>query len=139
MTLLEQLLQKLRFRRESGMQQYKLDERLHSLIEEMAEKENRPEQEITARLLESALQEHGTSQDMWKCWQTLSHRQQEVTALFCLGYSTLEIATKLDVSINTVKTYLRNILKGFDLNEKTELLIALRDWDFSAWDKQSHR
>ena len=135
MTLIERLLIKLRFRRESGVHQYKLDERLHSMIEEMAEREQRPEQEITARLLESALVQHSTSQEMWSRWQTLSRREQEVTALTCLGYTNRQIAAKLGVAESTVKTHIGNVLMKFNMHAKTELSLALHDWDFREWDR----
>jgi DNA-binding NarL/FixJ family response regulator len=135
MTLIDRLLLKLRLRRESGMHQYQLDDQLHALIEEMALKEKRPEQEITTRLLESALVQHSTSQELWNRWQSLSRREQEVTAFTCLGYTNRQIAAKLGVAPSTIKTHVGNVLAKFNLHAKTELIIALREWDFSAWDQ----
>jgi len=41
--------------------------------------------------------------------QSLSKREEAVFVLLCQGYAQSEIATQLQVSLNTVKTYLRRI------------------------------
>jgi DNA-binding CsgD family transcriptional regulator len=57
-----------------------------------------------------------------------------VTALTCLGYTNRQIAARLVLSPETVKTHLRNVLRKFDLPTKAELRRALADWDFGDWD-----
>jgi len=57
--------------------------------------------------------QYNISQDLWNCWQSLSPREQEVTALVCLGYTNGEIASKLKVSPTTIKSHVRNILPNF--------------------------
>jgi DNA-binding NarL/FixJ family response regulator len=74
------------------------------------------------------------SQDLYKCWEFLSPREQEVTALICLGYTNDKIASKLGVSPTTVKSHIRNILAKFQMHGKVELRIALKEWDFEGWD-----
>jgi len=67
-------------------------------------------------------------------WTALSQREQEVTALTCLGYTNREIAEKLVISPDTVKTHLKNILYKFDLHRKDDLRMLLIDWDFESWE-----
>ena len=66
-------------------------------------------------------------------WTTLSQREQEVAALICLGYTNREIAEKLVISPDTVKTHLKNILYKFDLHRKDDLRILLIDWDLESY------
>lgn len=49
--------------------------------------------------------------------ETLTTREVEVVRLIALEYNSLEIADLLNITINTVKTYRKNILKK--LNEKS--------------------
>jgi hypothetical protein len=37
------------------------------------------------------------------------------------------------ISVNTVKTHLRNIFGKFGISSKTELQDILSGWDFGAW------
>jgi len=114
MSLLERLLIWLGLFHESTLHQYEQDENFPSLTIEPAQ--------------------YNISQDLWNCWQSLSPREQEVTALVCLGYTNGEIASKLKVSPTTIKSHVRNILPKFQMHSKVELRIALREWDFEKWD-----
>ncbi len=70
---------------------------------------------------------------VYQHWESLSAREQEVTALLCLDFSTNQIANRLYLSPTTVKTHVRNILLKFSLNSREELRLALSDWDFHEW------
>ena len=129
------LLHFLGFQNNSILHPYQLDDQLHTIITELAQQEQRPEAEIHAGLLATALAQRNTSQELWSRWQSLSPREQHVAALTCLGYTNGEIAVRLGVSIPTVKTHIRNILSKFQLHAKNELRMALQDWDFREWDK----
>ena len=50
-----------------------------------------------------------------------------------------QIAARLMISPETVKTHLRNAQYKFDVHSKAELRALLSDWDFSAWDKVTRR
>jgi DNA-binding CsgD family transcriptional regulator len=56
-----------------------------------------------------------------------------VAALTCLGYTNRQMAARLSLSPETIKTHVRNVLFKFGLNRKTDLRQALANWDFSAW------
>jgi DNA-binding CsgD family transcriptional regulator len=117
---------------------YQLDEQIHTVIVELAQHEQRPEKEIHDDLLASALSQRNTSNEMWIRWKSLTPREEEVTALTCLGYKNNEIAYKLGVSPTTIKTHIRNILFKFKLHGKGELRIALQEWNFRDWDRSPY-
>lgn len=110
-----------------------LDESLLQFVQELAEREQRPEAEVASDLLAFALAQHDVDEDLLALWKTLTPREQQVAALVCLGFKNLEIARRLLISAETVKTHVRNILRKFRLHSKAELRIALYGWDFSAW------
>jgi two-component system, NarL family, nitrate/nitrite response regulator NarL len=137
MELLNFLLQRLGLRRESEPRYYALDETLQVMLEEIAQQEQRPPEEIASRLLREGLQRRQIEGDLWLRWRSLSAREQEVAALACLGYTNKQIASQLGVSAETVKTHLHHALTKFNLRTRTELGLLLVDWDFSAWDRSS--
>ncbi|MBE3117956.1 MAG: helix-turn-helix transcriptional regulator [Candidatus Atribacteria bacterium] len=57
--------------------------------------------------LASALAQRKTHGELYHRWQSLSPREQEVTALACRGYTNRQIAARLGVSAETVKTHVR--------------------------------
>ena len=67
-------------------------------------------------------------------WESLSERQQEVAALACLSYTNADIAEKLDISLETVKTHIKVILRKFKVLGRHQLRYILRKWDFSDFD-----
>lgn len=113
---------------------YQQVESFQSLITELAQQEQRPEDEIHADLLSAALAQHQSVRDLMDRWQSLSPREQQVTALTCLGYTNNQIASKLGISHTTIKTHVKNILVKYQLHGKGELSIVLQDWDFREWD-----
>jgi RNA polymerase sigma factor (sigma-70 family) len=137
MDLLNLLLHRLGLLRDSGSRYYELDESLQVILEDIAEQEQRPPEEVASRLLKEGLERRRTEDDLWQRWQSLSGREQDVAALACLGYSNKEIASRLGVSAETVKTHLHHALAKFNLRTRTELGLLLADWDFSAWERHS--
>lgn len=112
---------------------FALEGELAEYIYALAEREQRPAQEVIAELVRSGLSQRELSQEVWQRWYGLSHRERQVAALICLEYSTGEIAARLVISPETVKTHVRNILNKFDLHSRDELRMLLAGWDFSAW------
>ena len=134
MDLLNILLRRLRLRHESEPRYYELDESLQVMLEGIAEQEQRSPEEVASHLLREGLERRQTEDDLWQRWQSLSGREQEVAALACLGYTNKQIALRLGVSAETVKTHLHHALTKFNLRTRAELGLLLADWDFSAWD-----
>ena len=103
-------------------------------LHEIAEQEQRSVEEIANAFLSHALEEYEHLDEKLAKWNSLSSREQEVAALACMGYTNQDIADKLFISPNTVKTHIRNIQQKFNVRSKEQLRQALGDWDFRAFD-----
>jgi DNA-binding CsgD family transcriptional regulator len=117
-----------------GLQVIHLDQPTLAELQNLAEQENRPKEAVAADLLAFALVQRGAAETKLRCWQELSPREREVTALLCLYYTNSQIARRLSISTPTVKTHVRNILRKFGLSRRSDLRLVLAEWDFSAWD-----
>ena len=53
--------------------------------------------------------------------QYLSRRQNEIAGLLSLGYSEKEIASRLNVSVDTVHTHKKNIFRGVGVRSVVDL------------------
>jgi DNA-binding NarL/FixJ family response regulator len=137
MKLLDVLLVKLGLRREAGTRTFELDAPLHAVVSDLAEKEQRPPEEIASNLMAAGLAQQVTHETALQCWQSLSRREQDVTALACLGYTNKQIGARLGVSPDTVKGYVRQVLVKFRLHSKDELRMLLKSWDFSGWGQKA--
>jgi DNA-binding CsgD family transcriptional regulator len=109
------------------------DEELQGSLQELAEREARPPNAVAADLLSFALEERLAGEAYLRCWHDLTAREQQVVALLCQDYSTRQIAARLVISPETVKSHLRKALRKFGLRNKTQLRQALAGWDFREW------
>lgn len=57
--------------------------------------------------------------------EKLSPRQREVALLIAKGYTNYQIACELGISENTVKIYVSQILRTFNLSNRTQLAVTL--------------
>lgn len=128
------MISRLGTRRTKGRRYFELDESLHAMLVALAEREQRSAQEVQADLLRTALAQQQRHGELYNHWQVLSPREQEVTALACRGYTNRQMAARLGVAEETVKTHMRNALVKFNLHGKGELRMALGEWDFSEWE-----
>jgi DNA-binding NarL/FixJ family response regulator len=110
-----------------------MDEGLAEALRAIAELEQRAEEEVAVDMLLVALDRRQAAELSLERWRKLSQREQEVTALVCLKLSNQEIAERLVLSPETVKTHMRRILQKLDLHSKAELRLMYADWDFSRW------
>lgn len=90
-------------------------------------------QQIAQELLKTALLDRQVAETNLARWRALTPRQQQVAALACLNFTNRQIAARLSISPQTVKSHMRNLLHRFDLHSKAELRQALENWDFSEW------
>ena len=132
-TIWEGLLARLGLKRTKRRRLYALDEALDIALIEQAEKEQRPAEEYHADLVAFALAQRQAFEDLNRRWEALSVREQDVTALTCLGYTNRQIAAKLKLKPETVKGYVQKVMIKFRLHGKGELRIRLGSWDFSKW------
>jgi len=107
---------------------------LHSL-EFLAEQEQRTPEEIANQILGEALLSRQVQGESWQFWQTLTPREREIAALICLNYTSRQIAAKLYISPETVKTHVEHILIKFGVPDRHSLRLMLNGWDFDAWDR----
>jgi DNA-binding NarL/FixJ family response regulator len=119
--------------RQTRTYSYTLDEPLSLTLTHSATQENRYQKETTGTVLAAGLTQR-KDDELHRRWLSLSPREQDVTALTCLGYTNRQIAFRLGISAGTVKSYLQNVLYKFGLHSKTDLRLVFVDWDFSAWD-----
>jgi DNA-binding CsgD family transcriptional regulator len=135
MSLLGRLLQYLfgeRDKKESS-RVFLQDEELIAVIKDVAKQQSRAEEEVIADFTKVGLNQFLTQNEMQNRWAALSHREQQVVALVCLGYRNYEIAQTLGIAPETVKTHLQHIFDKFHLRGSRELRLALKDWDFRDW------
>lgn len=99
----------------------------------VAEIERTTPQAVAGQLLEDALRRHELREMGLALWQSLSPREQEVTALICLQYTNRQIASRLHISPETVKTHVAHVLIKLNLPNRTALRDALSGLDFSQW------
>lgn len=118
---------------EASPRNYQYEEELLQAVRDLAFQEGRSEEEVTEDLLTLALTKKGANTAMQYFWETLSYREQQVTALTCLNYTNRQIAAQLQLSPKTIATHVRNVLQKFGVHSKSELRQALQYWDFSAW------
>lgn len=133
MSIWHRLFSWLGIRRGRDTRSYDLSEELHLTLKDLAAQEGRSEEDLAADLMARGLSEYYSSDEVWQRWAMLSAREQEVVALTCLDCTNRQIAYRLGISTETVKTHLRNALIKFQLHSKAELRLALAGWDFSAW------
>ena len=72
-------------------------------------------------------------------WQMLTEREQQVAALVCLQLSTNQIATRLQIAPETVRSHVHNILTKMGLPNRVALRQLLGDWDFSEGESNPDR
>ena len=112
-----------------------LEDRL--ALRELARQEKRRPDDVAADLLAAALERRRIAGEYLGVWHSLTAREQEVAALICLGYTTKQMAARLQISTETVNTHVYNGLRKFGLHRRTELQRLLGDWDFSSWVQDS--
>lgn len=139
MSFWHRLLYLVGLRQDPHPHTYTFTSDLHTFLADLANQEQRSPEEIAEQLLSQALQERQTASQYWVYWQSLTTREKQVTALLCSGYSNMQIANLLGVSIQTVKSHVSNLLAKFGLDSRMELKLLLKDWDFSEWLPPNHR
>jgi ATP/maltotriose-dependent transcriptional regulator MalT len=115
------------------------DEELIAAIKEVARQQGRAEEDIIADFTKIGLNQFLSQNEMEVRWTSLSHREQQVVALICLGYRNYQIAETLVIAPETVKTHLQRIFNKFDLRSSKELRLALKNWDFREWWEQNQQ
>lgn len=133
MSILNRLRNFLGLGQKSSHHTYEFNESLQVTLRTLAQQEGRTENELIPDLLAAGLTQYQSVDKLWNIWETLSPREKDVAALTCLGLTNRQIAGRLTLSPETIKTHVRKVLFKFDLNSKEKLRHILAGWDFSAW------
>lgn len=115
------------------------DEELIAAIKDVAKQQNRAEEEVIADFTKAGLNQLWTQNELEERWSSLSHREQQVVALICLGYRNYQIAEMLVIAPETVKKHLQHIFDKFNLRSSKELRLTLKHWDFHEWWEQNQQ
>jgi DNA-binding CsgD family transcriptional regulator len=133
---LRRFLEKKRKGRNSRV--FKLDGQSAMTLISIAEQQRRPKEDVYAEVIRAGIHKVlAGNVDYAKKWDLLTPREQEVTALICLGYRSDQMAEILAVSYDTVRSHSKHIYEKFSLSRK-ELRQALQDWNFMEWWKNTH-
>jgi len=127
---LRKLLQKLKG---SDSRAFHADQELLAVIQETAQEQGRTEEEVWMEFVRAGHDQYLQTSELEERWDTLTEREQEVTALACMGSRNYEIAETLNISHETVKTHMQNIFNKFNIRNRNELRRALKDWRFDEW------
>lgn len=130
MSLLEQALLTHRLWPE---QIIRLDADLYRMLADLAAARDKSIPDLVAAILYDAVRNSREQDHTDLVWHTLTLREQQVTALTCLGLTNGEIGLQLAISINTVRSHVRNILDKYRVTSKADLRLVLIDWDFRDW------
>ena len=109
------------------------DDDLLRSVRDLSVREGHQPDEMILILLNQAVKNRRRMSRAHRSWDALSPREKQVAALVCAGLTGRQIAAKLVVSPETVKTHVRHILRKFNLSSRRELCRLLADWDFTPW------
>ena len=113
---------------------YNLDDPLHIELNNIAIQENRTQEEMTASVLAAGMYQYRRKDELLRLWYSLSLRERDVTALTCLGLTNRQIASRMGVSPETVKSYLETVLRKLGPGSKAELRVLFANMGFEAWE-----
>ncbi|MDP2966470.1 MAG: LuxR C-terminal-related transcriptional regulator [Pelolinea sp.] len=102
-------------------------------VESLAERDKRTPDEVIFSLINQALESQRSADHAHQNWEALSPREKQVAALVCAGLTGRQVAARLVISPETVKTHMRHILRKFGLCSRRELRAMLDGWDLSVW------
>jgi DNA-binding CsgD family transcriptional regulator len=113
---------------------FSLTDQLTSTLKEIAWRQNRPEEDVFDDVIEAGLLQVIGRNDgkLGDAWDSLTLIQQRITCLLCLGLTSYEIASTLNVSYDTIRYHSKQIYRAFGLKRK-ELRRALKGWKFDEW------
>ena len=117
----------------SSQRSFALEGDLLLSLERLAEYRRSTPRKVAADLLARELQAVEVERETWEKWQALTEREQQVAALICLQYRTNQIAARLQIAPETVRSHVHNILNKMKLPNRIALRQSLADWDFSSW------
>jgi len=113
---------------------FELDAEVTPLLDRLAIRSLRTKGQVVNDLIKDANDKEIQTVHLIQIWETLTPRQKEVTAYICHGFTNKQIAERLFISTETVKTHVKNVFRKFNVHRKDELRGLLEGWDFRSWD-----
>jgi DNA-binding CsgD family transcriptional regulator len=122
-----------------GPRKYEIAETIQVSLKKIAQHEGRPENDLLPELLAAGLTQYSTNDRLWKTWESLTPREQEATALVCLGFSNGQIAARMGITEAGVKFHLGNVYSKCRVKNRAKLRQKFAGWDFSLFTRSSKR
>lgn len=137
MSIWHKFLYRIGLRPTPGPRKYEITEPLQvslKTISQIAQHEGRPENDLLPEILAAGLNRYATNNRLWKAWESLTPREQEATALVCLGFSNGQIATRMGITEAGVKFHLSKVYSKCRVKNRAKLRQKFDGWDFSRFD-----
>jgi DNA-binding CsgD family transcriptional regulator len=118
---------------------FPLDDQLFEAVQRLSEQDGRPPEELAADLVAIALAQREQLGIALEHWQALTLREQQIAAMVCLNYTDPQMAARLRITANTVRSHVRKLLSKFQVQTRSGLRMLLSEsagWDFAAWEAQ---
>jgi len=133
MSILHKLLYWIGLRSTPGPRTYEINESLNVSLATLAQHEGRPEHDLILDIVAAGLTQYSTRDRIWKQWESLTPREQEATALACLGYTNGQMAVRMGITQAGVKFHLRNVYAKLQVKNRVGLRKKFAGWDFTGW------
>lgn len=121
MSILDFLLNLVGKRPDNSPRTYELSEDLKVMLTKLAEREGRPEHELTSDLVAAGLIQYLATDELRPKWKSLSAREKDVAKLISQGLTNRQMAAQLSLSTETINTHVQNIMRKFGVDSKAEL------------------
>ncbi len=102
-------------------------------LRELAIKKQVRADELADTIIRAAVNEHNLQAASLELWESLSPREQQVTALAVRGYTNAQIGAILNLSVSTVKTYISTAYHKMGVSGRAGLVDRFRGLDLASW------
>ena len=94
---------------------------LARMLRQRSQETDQPVDSLLPALLRTALVEQRPPDPAELAWRSLTEREREVACLMAEGLSNRQIAARLTISLNTVRTHARRIVRKFGCSNRRGL------------------
>jgi len=133
MSILQRLLYWICLRSDPGPRKYEVTVPLQVSLTTLAKQEDRPSDELFLDIVAAGLTQYSTNDRVWKEWESLTPREQEVTAFVCLGFTNRQMAWRMGITEAGVKFHLGNVYSKLQVKKRAKLREKFAGWDFSEF------
>ena len=133
MSILQRLLYWIGLRSDPGPRKYEVTAPLQVSLTTHAKHEGRPEDELFLDIVAAGLTQYSTHDRVWKQWESLTPREQQVTAYACLGLTSRQMGSRMRITEAGVKFHLGNVYSKLRVKNRAKLRQKFAGWDFSEF------